>query len=127
MDERELVMKRDLLVSFMGFLVSQNDSGGYAVCEICQLSDKWYGVRNIIILGKEAGTHQPVEPHSASISHKLRQGRCYVREYHSATLVGAGRSKDMVKIYRTLRGIEPATESKVFSNHVETVSQLIRK
>ena len=112
-DERELVMNWELLVAFMGFMVAHNDSGGYAVCEVCQLSEKWYAVRQIIILGKEKGSRQQVELHSASISHRLRQGKRYIREYHSATLIGSGRTMDMVTTYRSLGGIQPYTESQV--------------
>ena len=53
------------------------------------------------MVGK-AQSQDPIEYHSASITHKLKQGKRYIREYHSSHLVGAGRTLDMVASYRSL-------------------------
>lgn len=113
-EQMELVLNRDKLVELLAFIIAHNDSGGYAVCEYAQLSDNWYAVRNIIILGKETGNfRQPVELYTASISHRLRQGKRYIREYQSATLVGAGRTMDMVARYSSLNGVQPSVQEIV--------------
>ena len=110
-NDYELVVGDELLNQFVSFVGLTNDSGGYAVCEIAKLSDYWYGIRHVLMIGK-AQSKAAIEYHSASITHGLRQGKRYIREYHSSHLVGAGRTRDMVAHYGSMP-IEPYSTTDV--------------
>lgn len=106
--EIELAMHHSLLVRFASFVQQHNDAGGYAVFESTKLSNNWFAIRKIVILGKEVPPRKPVEFHTASISHRLRKGRTYLKEFTNAIVVGAGNSVDMVTgYYSGYRGVKP--------------------
>ena len=107
----EIVLGEEPLKELVQFLLITNSSGGYGACEVRQVSDSWYAVRGITLFGK-AKAQSPVERFGGSITHRLRQGKRYVSEYHGATHVGAGRTSDMFALYHD-SGLSPYTKALI--------------
>ena len=108
----EIVMGINELEKLFAFLLDLNSSGGYGVCEVSRLSEHWYGVRRIIVIGREVNGPQPVQHFSASITAYMRQGKRYISEYHGARLVGASGTRDMVAAYHA-PAIVPPTDTSI--------------
>ena len=82
--DMDILMGQEDLLKLVAFIKTVNRQGGYALCEISQINDEWCAVQNVTILGKPSNTGN-VKHTTASNSHRPRQGKRYVREYHSAT------------------------------------------